>query len=147
MSATKSRCYFGCDFAFAFFVAVAFVLFAGALFAFAFVLVTGAVMGTLVGCGVAGAAGAGVGVASAGADCRTEREPVSAGSESIKATSMKMAAAAMVIRASTVCVPRGPKAVLDTELVKSAPASDLPGCSKTVTTSTIHASMNSPYNK
>ena len=132
---------------FAFFVAGAFVLLAGALFEFAFVLVAGKVTGTLVVCGVGVADGAGVGVASTGADCKTEREPVSAGNESIKATSMKRAAATMVIFASTVCVPRGPKAVLDTELVKSAPASDLPGCSKTATTSTIHASRNSPYNK
>ena len=35
------------------------------------------------------------------------------------ATSMKVMAAPMVIFARMVCVPRGPKAVLDTELVKS----------------------------
>ena len=143
-----SHYYFGCDLLFAFFGAV-FVLLAGVLLVFAFVLVAGAVTGAMLGCGVAGAAGTGVGVgvASAGVDCSTEREPVSAGSESIKAASIKTAAAPIVILASTVCVPRGPKAVLETELVKSAPASDLPGCSKTATTSTKHASMNSPYNK
>lgn len=48
-------------------------------------------------------------------------------SESVNATNMKVIAAPMVILANKVCVPRGPKAVLDTELVKSAPASALPG--------------------
>lgn len=43
----------------------------------------------------------------------------------------------MVIFASKVCVPRGPKAVLETLLAKSAPASALPGCNKTETTSTM----------
>jgi hypothetical protein len=58
---------------------------------------------------------------------------------------MKRAAAPMVILASSVCVPRGPKAVLETLLVKSAPASALPGCKSTATTSTMHARINSPY--
>jgi len=40
---------------------------------------------------------------------------------------MKTMAAPTVILASSVCVPRGPKVVLETELVKSAPASALPG--------------------
>lgn len=52
----------------------------------------------------------------------------------------------MVILASSVCVPRGPKAVLETLLEKSAPASALPGCKSTATTSTMHDKMNSPYN-
>src|SRR5438067_2213830 len=102
---TLAHYYFGCDLLFAFFVAAVFVLLAGVLPVFAFVLVAGAAMGAMLGCGVAGAAGAGVGVGSVGADCSTEREPVSVGNESTMATSMKAAAAAMVILASKVCVP------------------------------------------
>ena len=87
----------------------------------------------------------GAGCGSDGADCKTERVPVRPGNESIRAISMKRAAAPMVILASRVCVPRGPKAVLETLLVKSAPASALPGCKSTATTSTMHDRMNSPY--
>lgn len=98
---------------------------------------------------VAGAAGegcgCGVGWPSAGCDCKTEREPVIAGSESVRATSMKRAAAPMVIFAKSVCVPRGPKAVDDTLLEKSAPASALPGCKSTAMTSTIHVKIKMPY--
>jgi hypothetical protein len=57
---------------------------------------------------------------------------------------MKDAAAPMVIFASNVWVPRGPNAVLDTELENSAPASALPGCSNTARTKTTHARMNNP---
>ncbi len=85
------------------------------------------------------------GVGSAGASCKTERVPVSPGKDSISATNMKRAAAPMVILASSVCVPRGPKAVLETLLEKSAPASALPGCKSTATTSTMHDRINSPY--
>ncbi len=130
---------------FAFFGALLFVL---ALLAFklvAFALVAGTLTGAVAGDGVAVAVGAGVG--SAAVDCRTEREPVSAGSESVSAVSIKRPAAMIVILASKVCVPRGPKAVLDTELVKSAPASALPGCNNTAITSTRHDKMNSPYNE
>src|SRR5205085_11622374 len=49
---------------------------------------------------------------------------------SSNAMSMKTAAAPMVILARMLCVPRGPKAVLEIELVKSAPASALPGCKR-----------------
>jgi hypothetical protein len=72
---------------------------------------------------------------------------VTSGNESVKAMSMKSAAATMVIFAKMVCVPRGPKAVLDTELVKSAPASALPGCKSTATTSTMQDKIKSPYKK
>ena len=75
--------------------------------------------------------GVGVGVdcgsCSGTPDCSTELVPLIAGNERLKAMSMKAAAAPIVIFANNVCVPRGPKAVLDTELVKSAPASALPG--------------------
>jgi hypothetical protein len=52
-----------------------------------------------------------------------------------------------VIFESTLAVPRGPKAVLERLLEKSAPASDLPGWSRMTTIKTMHAKMNSPYNK
>jgi len=57
----------------------------------------------------------------------TETPPLNAGSEIINAVSIKVTAAAMVIFDRTVAVPRGPKALLFTLLVKSAPASVLPG--------------------
>ena len=66
-------------------------------------------------------------------------------SEIAIAVSIKVMAATIVIFARMVCVPRGPKAVLDTELVKSAPASALPGCNNTESTSTKHAKMNKLY--
>jgi len=58
---------------------------------------------------------------------RTELSPVSAGIESIRAESIKTVAVTMVVFDKTVAVPRDPKALLDVLLVKSAPASDLPG--------------------
>jgi len=61
------------------------------------------------------------------------------------AINMKAAAAPIVIFANRVCVPRGPKAVLEMLLEKSAPASALPGCKSTETTSTMQASKNSMY--
>lgn len=66
------------------------------------------------------------------------------GNESVSASSMKRAAAPTVILASRVCVPRGPKAVLETELVKSAPASAFPGCNSTEAISTMHVNINNP---
>ena len=80
-----------------------------------------------------------------GSDCKTEREPRIAGSPSNRAHSMKRAAAPMVILASRVCVPRGPKAVLETLLEKSAPASALPGCNSIATTRTMQARIKRPY--
>ncbi|MDX6303350.1 MAG: hypothetical protein QOI77_319 [Blastocatellia bacterium] len=101
------------------------------------------------------AAGAGVGVFTAGVgvtngacsgtpDCNTELVPVTIGNESINAKSMNDAAAPIVIFDNNVCVPLGPNAVLETELEKSAPASAFPGCSRTVTTRTMHARINNP---
>ena len=107
--------------------------------------------GLAVAAGVVVAAGDGCctgdGSASGAADCNTEREPVIAGNERINARSMKLAAAPIVILLRMLAVPRGPKAVLDTLLEKSAPASALPGCSNTVTTRTMQARMNSPYKR
>jgi len=59
-----------------------------------------------------------VGVASEAVDCKTEWEPVTPGSESIKAKSIKPAAAPIVIFERILAVPRGPNAVLDTLLEK-----------------------------
>ena len=107
-----------------------------------------------VGCaaGAVVAAGEGDGVATGEAcgagsgrpDCSTELVPVMAGSDRHKAISMKAAAAPIVIFASKLAVPRGPNAVLETELENSAPASDFPGCSSIEIIKTTHARMNSP---
>jgi hypothetical protein len=91
------------------------------------------------------ACGAGAGVASGAVDCKTEWLPVTAGSESISAISMKAAAAPMVIFERMLAVPRGPNAVLETLLENKSPAPDLPGCSRTTTTNMMHAKINSPY--
>ena len=88
---------------------------------------------------------AGVGVASGAVDCKTEREPVTAGSESINATSMKAAAAPIVILDKTLAVPRGPNAVLETLLENRSPAPDLPGCNNTTTTRMKHDKINRLY--
>jgi hypothetical protein len=103
--------------------------------------------GVGVGIAVVGEA-TGVGVvtgASATPDCKTELVPASHGSESISAISMNAAAAPIVIFASKLAVPRGPNAVLETELVNNAPASALPGCSNMTRIRTTHARMNNPY--
>ena len=83
--------------------------------------------------------------ASVTPDCKTELVPVSHGKESISAISMNAAAAPIVIFASNVWVPRGPKAVLETELVNKAPASALPGCSKITRIRMTQARINNPY--
>ena len=92
-----------------------------------------------VGCGVGVAAGV-----SVIPDCNTELVPFTNGSDKHNATSMNAAAAPMVILASNVCVPRGPNAVLETELENKAPASALPGCSRTATTKITQARTNNP---
>jgi hypothetical protein len=94
----------------------------------------------VVGCGVGVATGA-----SETPDCNTDLVPVIAGSESERAISIKAAAAPIVIFAKSVCVPRGPKAVLETELVNKAPASAFPGCSKITRMRITQARMNNPY--
>jgi hypothetical protein len=57
---------------------------------------------------------------------------------------MNAAAAPIVIFANRLAVPRGPKAVLDKELEKSAPASALPGCSRITNIRTMHDKINRP---
>ena len=88
------------------------------------------------------------GVVSAGEDSevvdKTETSPVKAGMASNKAEIIKTVAATIVIFDKTVAVPRGPKAALETLLVKSAPASVFPGCSKTLATRTRHERKNNP---
>jgi hypothetical protein len=108
----------------------------------------GAVAGAVVAAGTGCCVGDGVGVAVGalcGFDCRTEREPVSVGNESINATSINAAAAPIVILASKLAVPRGPNAVLERLLEKSAPASALPGCRRMLTIKTMQDNMNRPY--
>ena len=95
-------------------------------------------------CGVAVGDGVGTAVCSGIPDCKTELVPLIAGSDSVKAISMKAAAAPIVIFANNVCVPRGPNAVLETELEKSAPASDLPGCNKITRIRITHDRIKSP---
>jgi hypothetical protein len=58
---------------------------------------------------------------------------------------MKAAAAPIVIFANKLAVPRGPNAVLERLLEKSAPASALPGCSRMLTIRTTQERMNKPY--
>jgi hypothetical protein len=107
----------------------------------------GELTGEAVGATLAAGDGcvAGVGVASGAVDCKTECEPVTAGSESISAKSIKPAAAPIVIFDKMLAVPRGPNAVLETLLENRSPAPDLPGCNSTTTTSTMHARINRPY--
>jgi hypothetical protein len=110
-------------------------------------LPSGCVAAAGVACPSAGAAGlaAGAGVGCALAPLSiSERWPLPTPTPSKSATRKKVAAATMVILARMVCVPRGPQAVLEIELVKSEPASALPGCKSTETTSTMQAKMKSP---
>jgi hypothetical protein len=78
-------------------------------------------------------------------DCKTECDPVKAGCERASAINRKETAAPIVTLARILWVPRGPNAVLDTLLVKRAPASALPGCSRITTIRTAQARINSPY--
>jgi hypothetical protein len=58
---------------------------------------------------------------------KTETFPCKAGIEINNADTIKIVAVTIVIFDKTVAVPRGPKALLEILLVKSAPASVLPG--------------------
>ena len=102
-------------------------------------------VGTAAGAGVGVGVAVGVAAGCSGApDCNTELVPVINSRERESPSNMKAAAAPIVIFESRVCVPRGPKAVLDTELEKRAPASALPGCNRIVNTRTTHARINNP---
>src|SRR5258706_3950498 len=78
---------------------------------------------------------------------KTEMLPVNAGIARNRADNINVVAATIVTLESTVAVPRGLNAELDTLLVNNAPASVLPGCSKTAATSTMHERKNIPYKK
>ena len=105
----------------------------------------GAAVGAVVGAAVAAGEACGDAVGLAVVLWMTERCPDNEGNARIRAISIKAAAAPMVILASKVCVPRGPKAVLETLLEKSAPASAFPGCKSTTIISTMQARMKKPY--
>lgn len=110
---------------------------------------TGEATGDAETAGDATGAGVGVGVGvAAGAGmlpCITDLGPVSPGKVSNNATNIKAIAAPIVILDKIVCVPRGPNAALFTVLVKSAPASALPGCKRTATTRITQAKINKLY--
>jgi hypothetical protein len=106
--------------------------------------VAGAVLVAGDGCCVGDGLGVAVGALS-GFDCKTEREPVSVGNDSIRATSINAAAAPIVIFANKLAVPRGPNAVLERLLEKSAPASAFPGCNRMLTIKTMQDRINKPY--
>lgn len=105
-------------------------------------------------CGVAEIAGdvcgeaVGAGVVVVGTPCvsSTDRVPKS-GSDKVNARRKNAVAAPIVIFDNSVAVPRGPNAVLETELVNNAPASALPGCNKIEMIKTMHDSANSMYKK
>ena len=77
-------------------------------------------------------------------DCSTDVVPLTNGRDKHNAVNIKAAAAPIVIFPRMLCVPRGPNAVLETELENNAPASALPGCNKTATTKTMHDRINNP---
>ena len=77
--------------------------------------------------------------------CNTETFPVNAGIEINNAEIIKTTAAEIVIFDKTEAVPRGENAVLETLLVNNAPASVLPGCNSTETTSIMHVIKNNAY--
>ncbi len=142
------------------------VAFAGAVFAFAALSLNASVagvsirlllllfaVGSVAGLGttvfesVAAGASAVVSIGASGLLDKTDTFPVKAGIARNSADNMNVVAAAIVSFDNTVAVPRGLKAVLDTLLVNNAPASVLPGCSKTEATSTRHERKNIPYKK
>jgi hypothetical protein len=101
--------------------------------------------GEAAGAGEACWVGAGTGVdAGALSDSKTDREPVRAGRPSVSAININAAAAPIVIFAKRLAVPRGPNAVLEMVLEKSAPASDLPGCKRITTTRIKHDKTKRP---
>ncbi len=76
----------------------------------------------------------------------TERVPKS-GNDNVNASTKNDTAEMIVIFDNNVAVPRGPNAVLETELVNSAPASALPGCNKLEIIKTTHDSANNVYKR
>ena len=90
-------------------------------------------------------AGASAGVS--GLLFKTETFPVKAGIANNNADNINKVAALIVTFDKTVAVPRGLNAELETLLVNKAPASVLPGCSKTAAISTKQERKNKPYKK
>jgi hypothetical protein len=96
-------------------------------------------------CSPAAGASAGASAGMSPAPDNTETFPVSAGIEIINADSINTTAAAIVSLDRTDAVPRGPKEALETLLVNNAPASVLPGCSKTAAINTTQEIKNIVY--
>ena len=96
----------------------------------------------LAAAGISAGASAG---ASSVADCKTETLPVRAGHERSNAEIMNTQAAAIVSFERTDAVPRGPNDALETLLVNNAPASVLPGCSRTAPIKTMQEIKNIAY--
>ena len=86
-----------------------------------------------------------VSVGASGFAERIETLPVRAGIEISSADRKNAVAAPIVNFDKTVAVPRGPNAELEILLVNNAPASVLPGCSKTDATSRTHEAKKIVY--
>jgi len=128
----------------------AFVFAAGATGAAAFAFAAGAAdSGAAVF--AAGATGAvfefaaveaGASAGASGFDESTETLPLNAGIEINRADTIKTTPATIVIFERIVVVPRGVNAELEILLVNNAPASVLPGWSRTAPTRTMHEAKN-----
>jgi len=97
-----------------------------------------------VGWGVVAGVGVAAGVCGGSPACKTELVPLTNGKDRHSPIIINDAAAPIVIFESSVCVPRGPNAVLETELENSAPASALPGWSKMHKIKITHERTNRP---
>ena len=109
----------------------------------AFALVSGAVFALAAGALELELAGASAG--ASGFEERTETFPFIAGIEISKAMRKNTTAAPIVSLDKTVAVPRGPNAELEILLVNNAPASVLPGCSRTAATRTTQEIIKIVY--
>ena len=123
--------------------------FAGAEFdsvaagAAAFAFASGAVFALAAGAFELELTGASAG--ASGFEERTETFPFIAGIEISKAMRKNTTAAPIVSLDKTVAVPRGPNAELEILLVNNAPASVLPGCSRTAATRTTQEIIKIVY--
>lgn len=90
-----------------------------------------------------------VSVSSEAGDCEssTETSPVITGDDNNKADNIKIVAVKIVSFDRTDAVPRGFNAAFEMPLVKSAPASVFPGCSKTAVIKTTQEMKNTMYKK
>ena len=109
----------------------------------AFAFVSGAVLALAAGAFELVLDGASAG--ASGFDERTETFPFIAGIEISNAMRKNTTAAPIVSLDKTVAVPRGPNAELEILLVNSAPASVLPGCSRTAATRTTQEIIKIVY--